>query len=110
MPDGVIQDARRRHQRNRYTPLAKKNPKTAAIIGSGWQAAQLMGLPSGASVQIDTIRVFSPNPQCAVFCGSGLDSRQELCAAGPSQAATKPISFCVPLARSTLYLKLALRN
>ena len=93
MPDGVIQRMRVGATSAIGTHhLAKKNPKTAAIIGSGWQAgAQLMGLLA-VRPQIDTIRVFSPNPRnVESFCGEwGGQLRQELCAAGSvAEAATK---------------------
>jgi alanine dehydrogenase len=70
MPDGVIQRMRVGATSALGTDyLAKKEARTAAIIGSGWQAgAQLMGLLA-VRPEIHTIRVFSPNlANVETFC------------------------------------------
>ena len=82
MPDGVIQRMRVGATSALGTHyLAKKDSKTAAVIGSGWQAgAQLMGLLA-VRPEIETIRVFSPNPRnVKSFCDVwGGQLRQALC-------------------------------
>ena len=92
MPDGVIQRMRVGATSALGTHyLAKVGSRTAAIIGSGWQAgAQLMGLLA-VRPEIDTIRVFSPNPaNVDSFCREwGGRFRQTFCAAGSLAGAVK---------------------
>ena len=85
MPDGVIQRMRVGATSALGTDyLAKQEARTAAIIGSGWQAgAQLMGLLA-VRPEIHTIRVFSPNSaNVETFCREwGGQFSQEFCAFG----------------------------
>ncbi len=70
MPDGVIQRMRVGATSALGTHhLARADSRTAAIIGSGWQAgSQLMGL-FAVRPDIEVIRIFSPNPEnVKTFC------------------------------------------
>lgn len=96
MPDGVIQRMRVGATSALGTHyLAQKDARTAAIIGSGWQAgAQLMGLLA-VRPEIDTVRVFSPNPVNVVsFCEQAREQfSQDFCAAGSVAEATKGVDI-----------------
>ena len=69
MPDGVIQHYRVGAANGLAAQyLAPVGAKTAALLGSGWQAqTQLLALDAVLGLQ--EVRVFSPNPNnCEFFC------------------------------------------
>lgn len=84
MPDGVVQRMRvgaTSALGTRY--LARTNSRTAAIIGSGWQAgSQLLGLLT-VRPEVEVVRVFSPNPEnVGRFCSDWSQQfNQNFCAA-----------------------------
>ena len=108
-PDGVMQRMRvgaTSAVAAKY--LAKKNAKTATIIGSGWQAgSQLLGLD--AAFDLKDIRVFSPRKETreafAKEMSEKLGKEVRPCATGAEACKGSDIVACATNAVQPVFFK-----